>query len=135
MDLTWVAMVPICVKSPGVIIKVGGVGVWNVVVDRVQKPCTQWYFSPFLASPCSNGILDGSSLLAGISLVYGLHLVGGSEYMVFDYEKGRIQDIKSRSSCHSANRFRHVLHYVDLDSMYHLSRRIGYILKNGFRTN
>ena len=88
VDLVWVAMVPICVKSPGVIIKVR--------IRTVELPLAQGLglslslVLPFTtASLGSNAVFVGSYLLSRISLVHGFHLIGRNKHVVFDYAEGR----------------------------------------------
>jgi hypothetical protein len=128
-DLVWVAKVPICVKSPGVIIKVCGVVSIVVSFHPSGIECCRSSCSSLFVSIASHGchvVFDRSRLLSGISLVYGFHLVGGSEHLVFDFASSGLQDSRAtRVSLDWGDRLVHVLLDLDFDSLHYLPERFG----------
>jgi hypothetical protein len=79
-----------------------------------------------IASYGCHVVFDRSRLLSGISLVYGFHLVGGSEHLVFDFASSGLQDSRAtRVSLDWGDRLVHVLLDLDFDSLHYLPERFG----------
>lgn len=128
VDLVWVAMVPICVKSPGVIIKVGFIIAVTWALSRLDLiviilwHCLtiSFHFLILTASHCGHDIFDSSCVLARVSLVHGFYSIRGSQHLVFDYASGGLQNILPRPSNGGKFCFGNVLLDMDLDSVYYL---------------
>lgn len=145
-DLVWVARVPICVKSPGVIIKVrrttnacvrGGGGHPSRTLHRHML--TIHSFTPLshciVASHCRHVLLDVSSILARISDLFWFHFVGRNQHLFLDCSTNSLQAIVEIAFTVAAVRLYHVFCNMDLDPLLSVSCHVGRLLVHGSRSH
>lgn len=142
-DLVWVTRVPICVKSPGVIIKVrtnetkrndSFVPIFfdtRMLISRFFLTTTLFVLYR-AASHCRHSLSLGSFGVAGIPLVHGSLPFGGNQYLVPHSTKGRLQ-IKGEQLYFKGSGDCMFLRVVDCHSLLGLSRDYGCIFAKGAR--
>jgi hypothetical protein len=139
VDLTWVVRVPICVKSPGVIIKVSYTKHSQCLVRhdvRVHSLfvlfCLVCYY---LASHRCHAVSDWTRLLSGIPLVHGRYLICGSEHMVPHFASCGAQKQPAYRPSLVEDSLWPLLFHLDHDPLHHLPRYPRVVSSNCRGTN
>lgn len=137
-DLIWVARVPICVKSPDVIVKVrwsffvpkrGGRLTYSISHRPVFFPVTM------IAPYCCHRLPKRTGRLAEIPLVHGRLFVSGDQHVVSHHAPCRLQATRPNTPPGAGNGIAFLLHFLDYHSDVHLPVHHVRILPPGARRN
>ena len=143
-DLIWVAKVPICVKSPNVIIKVS---LWHMPDARRLLPilrvksfniCSIFVLPQILANHSKtyvaplrcNDLFICTSIVCQISLVLGRRAFGWNQYIFLNSTSRFIQGKSTRAEVKSyyyRNSIRIILYFLDCYSLYCISWCLGFL--------